>query len=364
MTQTTKHSPDEISVTDVLNKIRSRVSYLKSKLVLLLIVSITGGALGLTYAIIKKPLYTASSTFVLDDGNKSGALSQYAGLASIAGIDIGGGSGGGIFQNDNILELYKSRLMIKKTLLSEAVFNGKKQLIIDRYIEFNNFREDWKDEGDGSNISFNGNPDNFSRKQDSIITKFVELLNKQSLTVSKPDKKLSIIRVDVTNKDELFAKEFNLKLVANVNEFYKVTKTKKSNQNIQILQFQADSVKKVLNNSINGVASAIDAAPNANPGLQILRVPSQRRQIDVQASTAIYGEIVKNLELSKMSLRQETPLIQLIDSPVLPLEKTKLNKVAGFLAGFALAFVSIAIILLLSRQKQSGVVLKSNGYEN
>lgn len=358
MTQTIKHSPDEISVTDVLKKIRSRISYLKSKWLLLLIVSITGGALGLAYAIIKKPLYTASSTFVLDDGNKSGAMSQYAGLASIAGIDIGGGSGGGIFQNDNILELYKSRLMIKKTLLSEAVFNEKKQSLIERYIEFNSLREVWKKEGDAGNISFGGNPDNFSRKQDSIITKLVELLNKQSLTVSKPDKKLSIIRVDVTNKDELFAKEFNLKLVANVNEFYKITKTKKSNQNIQTLQFQADSVRKVLNNSINGVASAIDAAPNANPGLQILRVPSQRRQVDVQASTAIYGEIVKNLELSKMSLRQETPLIQLIDSPILPLEKTKINKLAGFFSGFILAFVSIVIVFLLSGQKQSGNISK------
>ncbi|WP_431198443.1 lipopolysaccharide biosynthesis protein [Mucilaginibacter sp. P25] len=300
----------------------------------------------------KKTVYTASSTFVLDDGNKSGGLNQYASLASMAGIDIGGGSAGGIFQNDNILELYRSRLMIEKTLLSEATFNGKKQQLIERYIDFNHLRDVWKQEDNNGDISFTGSSDNFSRKQDSIISKLVEVLNKQSLTVSKPDKKLSIIRVDVTNKDELFAKEFNLKLVANVNDFYKTTRTKKSNQNIQTLQFQADSVKRVLNNSINGVASAIDASPNANPSLQILRAPSQRKQIDVQASTAIYGEIVKNLELSKMSLRQETPLIQLIDSPILPLEKTKLNKLVGFFVGMLLASLSIVLILLLFRQSK------------
>ncbi|SDF87027.1 hypothetical protein [Mucilaginibacter gossypii] len=352
MTQTIKHSPDEISITDFVKKIRSVSSYLKSKWLIILITSIAGGGLGLAYAILKKTVYTASSTFVLDDGNKSGGLNQYASLASMAGIDIGGGSAGGIFQNDNILELYRSRLMIEKTLLSEATFNGKKQQLIERYIDFNHLRDVWKQEDNNGDISFTGSSDNFSRKQDSIISKLVEVLNKQSLTVSKPDKKLSIIRVDVTNKDELFAKEFNLKLVANVNDFYKTTRTKKSNQNIQTLQFQADSVKRVLNNSINGVASAIDASPNANPSLQILRAPSQRKQIDVQASTAIYGEIVKNLELSKMSLRQETPLIQLIDSPILPLEKTKLNKLVGFFVGMLLASLSIVLILLLFRQSK------------
>jgi len=343
------NNTDEISVKDFVNKVGSIIKHLKSKWLIILILSLLGGALGLVYAIISKPLYTASSTFVLDESNKGGGLSQYAGLASMAGIDLGGGSGGGIFQSDNILELYKSRLMIEKTLLSEANFNGKKQLLIERYIDFNHLRTRWLEKDHIGNVLFKGNPDNFNRIQDSIITSVVKLFNKQVLTVAKPDKKISIIRVDVATKDELFAKEFNIKLVDNVNKFYSETKTKKSDQNVRILQHQADSVKEVLNRSINGVASAIDAAPNANPSLQILRVPSQRRQVDVQASTAIYGEIVKNLELSKMSLRQETPLIQLIDSPVLPLTVDKVTKVKGFIIGILTGCLLTILIIALRK---------------
>ncbi|WPV02341.1 lipopolysaccharide biosynthesis protein [Mucilaginibacter sp. cycad4] len=348
------HSPDEISIKDFIHKVRATCSYLKSKWVTILTLSILGAAIGLSYSIFKKSLYTASTTFVLDDGNKSGGLSQYAGLAAMAGIDIGGASGSsGIFQGDNILELYTSRSMIKKTFLSEGVFNGKKQLLIDRYIEFNKLRNYWKEKDKINNISFAGNPDNFNRTQDSIISTLAILFNKQILTVSKPDKKASIIRVDVTSTDELFAQSFNLKLVETVNEFYLQTKTKKSNQNIQILQHQADSVRKVLNSSIYGVASAIDAAPNANPSLQILRAPSQRKQVDVQASSAIYGEIVKNLELSKMSLRQETPLIQTIDTPVLPLLVTKTSKLIASIIGLFLGafFISFWIVVKKSFQR-------------
>jgi uncharacterized protein involved in exopolysaccharide biosynthesis len=294
----------ELSVKDLVREIGSTVTHVKSKWPVILSVACICALLGLAYSFFKKTSYTAISTFVLEEGNKGGGLSQYSGLASLAGIDIGGGGGGGIFQGDNILELYKSRIMIEKTLLSPVNINGKSQLLIDRYIDF------------------------------------------KVLSVTKLDKKLSIIRVDVTTTDELFAKEFNTKLVETVNNFYTQTKTKKSYQNVQVLQRQADSVKRVLGYSISSVASAVDAAPNANPAMTSLRVPSQKRQVDVQASSAIYSEIVKNLEVSKISLRQETPLIQVIDQPVLPLAFSKFGKLKGVAIGFVVGtFLAIGWII-------------------
>jgi hypothetical protein len=341
---------EEISIKDILLKIRSAIRYLKSKWITILIIGIIGGLVGLAYSLFNKPRYTATCTFVIDEGSKSGGLSQYAGLASLAGIDIGGvGGSSGIFQGDNILELYKSRLMIEKTLLSEADFNGRNELLIERYINYNKLRTKWKEKDHIDSITFTGDLEKFNRKQDSIITDLVNLFNKKILNVAKPDKKLNIIKVDVTTSDELFSKEFNNKLVQNVNDFYAQSKTKKTYQSEQILQRQADSVKSVLNSSISGVASAIDAAPNANPSLVSLRVPSQRKQVDVQASTAIYSEIVKNLEISKITLLQETPLIQVIDKPVLPLEVNKVGKLKGIVTGFILGFF-LSVVLLVSRK--------------
>ncbi len=336
---------DEISLKELILKLRSVFTYLKSKWLIVLFYSVLGGLLGLCYALYKKPVYVATSTFVLED-SKGGGLGQYAGLASLAGIDVSGSGAGGIFQGDNIIELYKSRVMIEKTLLSTVNINGKNQLLIDRYVNFNKLRDKWKEKDHINSISFYGDPDKFNRKQDSIISDLVLIFNKSILNVDKIDKKLNILKVDVATNDELFSKDFNNKLVETVNNFYSETKTKKSSENVLILQKQADSVKRVLNSSIGGVASAIDAAPNANPALLTLRVPSQRRQVDVQANSAIYGEIVKNLVVSKISLRQETPLIQVIDRPVLPLYVNRLGKLKGILiGGFLSAFLTIFIIL-------------------
>lgn len=66
---------------------------------------------------------------------------------------------------------------------------------------------------------------------------------------------------------------------------------------------------------------------------RVLQVPSQRRQVDVQANQAILTELVKNLEVAKVSLRKETPLIQIIDGPVLPLEKERFGRLKGLILG-------------------------------
>jgi len=341
------NNTNEISVKDIISKIKSGIRYLKSQWLIILIFFIVGAGIGLAYSIVKKTTYTAVCTFVLEEGDKQGGLGQYSSLASLAGINLG--SAGGIFQGDNILELYKSRLMIEKTLLSKVNINGHDQLLIDRYVDFTKMRKSWYKNDKIDSINFNGDPAKFNRKQDSIITVLVEFFNKKILNVGKPDKKLDIIEVAVTTKDELFSKDFTDKIVETVNNFYIQTKTKNASQNVQILQKQADSVRSVLNSSISGVASAIDAAPNANPQQLILKVPSQKKQIDVQASTAVYSEIVKNLEVSKISLLQATPLIQIIDEPVLPLAIDHLSKLKGLILGGILGSI-VSIIILIVRK--------------
>lgn len=326
-----QNSNNEISLADLFRKFGRLARYIKSKGKVIMIWIGIGIAAGLCYSLFKKPTYTAVCTFVLED-SKQGGLGQYSGLASLVGINVNSSSG--IFEGDNILELYKSRAMIEKALLSTYNFGGKSEQLIDRFIDMNGLRASDKAGSNGiGNISFSGDPASFNRKQDSIITSLVTMINKKVLSVSKPDKKLSIINVEVTSVDEGFSKSFSDKIVQTVNNFYVQTKTKKALQNVQTLQKQADSIRLVLNSSIYGVANANDAAPNANPFMSSLHVPSQKRQIDVQASSTIYNEIVKNLEVAKMSLREEAPLVQVIDAPVLPLKKNKFGKIKGIISG-------------------------------
>lgn len=341
---------DEITLKDLIIKIKTFYDYLISKWLIIVIASLIGGALGYFYAYKQKFNYTAATTFVLEEeGSSGGGMGQYAGLASMVGVDLGGG-GGGLFQGDNILELYKSRKMIETTLLTKFKYNGLDHLLIDQYIQMNDLRKTWENRADLKNIQFTNFADSSAtRLQDSLLGVFALDIKNNLLSISKPDKKLSIIEVEVKSKNEVFSKVFNETIVKNVNDFYVKTKTKKSLFNLSILQRQTDSVRNVLNGAIMTTAAITDATPNLNITRQVLRAPGQRSQINAEANKAILSQLVQNLELSKIALRKETPLIQVIDGPRFPLQKSKVGYLKGVVVGIFLAGAFTVFVLLMKK---------------
>jgi hypothetical protein len=305
-----------------------------------------GAVLGLAYSFSKKPVYTATLSFALED-EKSSGLGGALGLASSFGIDLGGG-GGSIFTGSNLTELFKSRSMVEQTLLSPVVVDGKTISLAEMYIKNNDWRESWKDNPKFSAIQFLPNADRtaYTRVQDSILGVMYSSLSTNGLSVGQKDKKVAIISIDVNATNELFAKYFTEALVKQVSDFYIETKSKKSRDNMLILERQTDSIRRELNGAITGVAVANDNTFMLNPALNVRRAPSARRQVDVQANTAILTELVKQTELAKVTLRKETPLIQVIDRPILPLKKERFGKakglvIGGFLAGFLMVLYLI-----------------------
>jgi hypothetical protein len=342
---------NEISIKEIFLFGEGYLKYIISKWLLILSVGLTGGCLGFTYASLKEPVYTATTTFVLESGDNPGSMGQYAGIASMFGLDIN--TGGGIFQGNNILELYRSRNMIEKTLLSKFSYRGKKFLLIDRFVSFNKLREEWAEHKHLYNVQFRADweslPEEQMRLQDSLLQVIADEINRKYLAVYKLDKN-SIIRVDVTAKDEVFAKAFNDMIVQNVSDFYVQTKTRKSMSNIRILQAKTDSIRRDMNREIYSAAAIVDATPNLNATRQLQRnVPVQRSQFGAETNRAILGEMMKNLELSKMNLLRETPLIQVVDYPKFPLYRSVPGKITSFIKGL-IVFGALTTMVIIAKK--------------
>lgn len=329
---------DEISLKELIDKAREWFAYLLSQWKSIVLAGIIGAALGLTYSFIKKPVYTATLTFALEDEKGGGGLGGALGLASSLGLDLGGG-GGSMFTGSNLTELFKSRAMVEQTLLRPVVMDGKTISLAELYIQNNEWRDNWNDNPKLKSIQFvpDSKRSTFTRVQDSIMGVMYQNLSKNGLVVGQKDKKIAIISIDVSATDELFAKYFTEALVKQVSDFYVSTKSKKAKMNMDILVRQTDSIRRELNGAITGVAVANDNTFGLNPAMNVRRAPSARRQVDVQANTAILTELVKQTELAKVTLRKETPLIQVIDAPILPLKKEKFGKVKGIVLGGLLA---------------------------
>jgi hypothetical protein len=339
---------DEITLKELLEKGKEWYVYLLSQWKIIVLAGILGAALGLTYSFIKKPIYTATLSFALEDEKGGGGLGGALGLASSLGLDLGGG-GGSVFTGSNLTELFKSRSMVEQTLLSPVTSNGKVISLAEMYIQNEGWHVKWNDKPKLKDIQFLPETKRkyFTRVHDSILGVIYDDLSKTGLSVAQRDKKIAIISIDVNSTNELFSKYFCEALAKEVSDFYVDTKSKKARMNMDILERQTDSIRGELNGAITGVAVANDNTFGLNPAMNVRRAPSARRQVDVQANTAILTELVKQSELAKVTLRKETPLIQVIDKPILPLHKEKLGKLKSFFgAGVFASFLAIVFLLI------------------
>lgn len=354
MTGPRHFTDNQFTIKEVLQGLADWMIFLVSKWKLLVLSALIGLGGGALISVFKKPVFHAQTSFVLEEGSGS-SMGQMSGLASLVGVNLGSlGSASGLFQGDNIMELYKSDRMMGEALLSP--FDAE-HLLIDRYVNFENLAEKWE-EVPFSDMDFGILREDFTVTQDSVIKEVSKLIRERQLAVEKPDRKLTILTVMISSKDEAFAKVFNERLVEKVNGFYQETKTKKTGENLAILQSQADSVKVILNESIGSFASLTDLVPNANPILSSAKVQIRQRQVDVEATGAVYEEIVKNLEIAKVNHRNNSPLIQIIDSPRLPLNRTEIRlfkgMVLGALIGFMLTLLGLYFGRLYHKNGQTG----------
>ena len=113
-----------------------------------------------------------------------------------------------------------------------------------------------------------------------------------------------------------------------------------------MLQRKADSLAAVLNNKTYSAAASQQSLVDANPALKTNIIGSEISTRDKTMAATIFAEVVKNLELSKTLLNQETPVIQVVDQSTFPLEKEKVSKLKSLILGGILAgFLTILYLL-------------------
>lgn len=321
-------SSDEISLAELWLKVKSVVEYLWGYKFLIVAVGLLFGAGGYFKVKLAKPNYTASLTFALEQG---GGASGLSGLASQFGFSMGAGAEG--LGGDNLLSLMKSRRIVQDVLLSPIYVNGDSLLLVNQYVAAEpKLKAKWDSLGLYPVVASKC----CDPKQDSALGVVVKSVSENALAVSKVDKKLSFVTVSYTGADPVFTGSFVELLTAKSTEFYVQTKMANSTANIAKLEQRVDSVSAELQAAMVGYASAQDQ--NSFTVQSTAKVPSVQKQMKVTMLTTLYGELVKNLELSKTMAAREEPLITVIDRPHYPLRvresKLKSAAIGGVLGVF------------------------------
>ncbi len=334
---------DEISLMEIYLHLKEIYKLILKRKYWVIAVAFVGASIGLVAALLSKPTYTATLSFAMQD-SQSNSMSNIASIASQFGVSLGGAPSGA-FGGDNLYQLLTSQRLIEKTLLCPIQINGKANNLINLYIDTYHLRKAWakskKPEIRALQFPLNQQRATFTRAQDSILqTIYATIIKKPMLTAKARSTKLSIGDITFISENEVLSQLFVENLISEATSFYVEAKTKVARQNYETLKHQADSVKTIYDNAVAARASMADNVPNAvrqSAGVSVIR-----KATDMQIAASTYMAMKQNLEALKMSIDQDTPLVQIIDKPTLPLLKHKLGKLKGLvLGGFIGGFLAV-----------------------
>ena len=333
-----ENNNDEIQLKDILIKLSEYKTYLFNKKFTIIAVSGLFFVLGIVFAISSDSKYTAELTFVVEDQQQGGgALGAMSGMASQFGFDIGGSSSTTFSQN-NILEFLKSRGVVEAALMQTRKVNKKEDLLIEHYLHINKIKDLWESDIDLTPVSFHGI---LTQNNDSVSGDIWMSIIEDELVVKLQSDEANIINLSYTSVNDEFAKTFVEALIEQMSEMYITYQTAQANNTLSFLNNRADSVFMELEKAEEEFANVKDINQRIVKASGRLKELQLMRRVEVL--NAMYLEIVKNLELSKLTLLNQTPIIQIIDKPILPLEqefksKTALGLIGVFLGGF-LSFI-------------------------
>jgi uncharacterized protein involved in exopolysaccharide biosynthesis len=338
-----------VALTDILASAKKFIQFIQSKIKLLGLLIVLGGVLGVVYYFITSPKYQATATFIVEEKSSGSGL---AGMAGQLGFDISSLTGGnaGLFDGDNILEIIKSRNIIESVLLSKVDIadSANNKTLADLYYETSGLKN--KIEGKGTelaNLNFSSIKTGAAHTilQDSVLYMMIEKINKDNLNVKRTNKKGSIISISTNSASPQFSKLFSERLLNETSEMYIKIKVGNLSSNINRLQNKADSLQALLNRT--SYQSAALNTFDANEAYKSSAVPEEMSQRDKLVLNTLYAEVVKNVEILRISLINQKPIIQVLDLPKFPLVNQQksflLIELIGILAGLVIGLLYLLL---------------------
>lgn len=339
------------STAQTLRKLIHQVKGIRDTLlrhwILILALTVIGGVAGWLYdEYNREPVrYIARYTFNLET-QSSNPMGGFGDMASMFGMG-GGAVDNGLFTGENFYILFQSRPLMERTLLRKVSIRGHQNVLLaNYYILRSGIRErEWKDNKEYENFLFNPNKPRrqYTRKEVSALLQLREKI-RSTLALGLVNKKSSFIEFGVGTEDETLSMLLADGMMETVKEYYQTNKTRKTLEVLELARKRRDSLKVALYSNESQLARYIDQ----NAGLVVAapQVQQQRLTRNRELAGSMYTDALRNVETIQASLIRETPLVTIIDSPVLPLIKEAYEGKAKKFAPVLGFFLAVAFVML------------------
>ncbi len=315
---------DEFSPKKLILQIQELFKYVLRKWYIILVAGILCSTTAWFYYKKKKTEFIAEITFAIDEEITKQKKSGLSEITEQLGL---GPSDAGLLYNSesNFAILMMSRLMMENTLRKQVPETKPHYTYADFFLDSLNLRNKWMKGSKYITTKFDSTAKSKEEQlfQNGIITKIQEFITSKCIKIDKKLSGSNILSVSCISEHELFSKMLLEELVNNVTEHYVNAQTLRAKVNMIAINKRIDSVKRAYIGTLYAKASIADA--NINVVRQRATVPGISKQTDADILRSAYIDLALNLESAKTSLLKNTPVVQVLDAPVLPLKTNTVN---------------------------------------
>ena len=301
-------------------------------------------SISLVQTLLKPKIIPATMTFMVNDDSGGGG----GGVASLLGQFGFGGATTGEFNLDKILELSRSMRIINAALFKKVTVRGKEDFIANHIIITYEYQtKNWKKDTTGLRdfLFKHDTLANFSRLENKALKNIYDHVRGtktiQSLLNIGYVEETGILNMTVMGNSEQLSIGLLNSIYKELSEYYISRTVERQQRTFETMKDKTDSLNALLNRLDYEIARFSDT----NFGLldQTSSTPKDRLLRERGLIQYAYAEAVKNKELAEFTLRNITPVFQVIDSPMPPLGPIKYSKskaliLGGFLGGFLAIF--------------------------
>jgi uncharacterized protein involved in exopolysaccharide biosynthesis len=348
---------------------------------ILLLVSLFLGLITAIYVFNKPNEYTSTTSVMpeLETSGIGGGLSKYAGLASLAGINLSDMAGSDAIRPD----LYPN--VINNTTFFLYLLDQKVKLSSGEEIKFKDFyfnvyeidlEEDLGTAKSGSkkegsvidnirNVLGIGLPpiNNNLRKNGAYVflskTKGEVIEDLMEKVAANMDKKTGIISVSAEFPDPMVSAQVAKISMDYLTEFVTNYRTEKAKHDLNFLAERLSEAKGKYYNTQAKKAQYSDQFSAPTIRLQSADIQRERIESDYRVTSSFYQELLQQYETAKLKVQQETPVFKILQQPVVPFKKSGPKRVIVVLFSmFCGAFVGLFLVLIKKNRYKSILIYR------
>lgn len=308
---------------------------------------------GIYYALTAREEFVSTGKILPEYQSKAGGLSQFAGLASLAGVDLSSAAGGGAdaVRPDLYPDVLKSTPFFLELLKIKVRTKDNKEMLFSQFYDI--FVLDNDIEEKNTKI-------NFPTSNQYIAVSYQTEKNLKDLRERISgviDKKTGLITVTVKLPDPVVATiitDYSMNFLTNYITNYR---TEKSKRDLNFLAERLDAAKGKYFNNQAKKAQYSDQYQLSMMKLQAADLQRERIESEYKISSTFYNTLLQKYEEAKLKVQQETPVIKVLEPPVVPNKRSEPKRaiivlMATFLGGI------FGVIFGLIRKKNYKLVIK------